>query len=328
MTDAAADIRPSGRRPGGLAAIVTFGALVVLAGLVLFPVLATALNGFKDLSELRTNPFGLPHVWMWSNYWSILTGARYWQVLGNSLLIALFTVALTLIVSSMAAFTFAHLRFFGDKFLLSYIQLGLLFPVATAIVPLFIKIRDLGLLDSYWGVILPQVAFSLAMSVLLIRNAFKQLPSELLDAAMMDGCGYFRYFIYVPATLRPDPVDSRGHLLCRQLERLSPAAHRPQQRVALPLDARPHGLPGPVHDLLAACAGLHYPDHFAGDHHVSHGAALYRRRSDRGRDQGVSGARRRRSGRFLGETVDDGRDGGFRPIVFVERQRRAIAGKE
>ena len=201
MTDAAADIRPSGRRPGGLAAIVTFGALVVLAGLVLFPVLATALNGFKDLSELRTNPFGLPHVWMWSNYWSILTGARYWQVLGNSLLIALFTVALTLIVSSMAAFTFAHLRFFGDKFLLSYIQLGLLFPVATAIVPLFIKIRDLGLLDSYWGIILPQVAFSLAMSVLLIRNAFKQLPSELLDAAMMDGCGYFRYFIYVTLPL-------------------------------------------------------------------------------------------------------------------------------
>src|SRR3984885_859174 len=201
MTDAAADIRPSGRRPGGLVAIATFGALVVLAGLVLFPVLATALNGFKDLSELRTNPFGLPHVWMWSNYWSILTGYRYWQVLGNSLLIALFTVALTLIVSSMAAFTFAHLRFFGDKFLLSYIMLGLLFPVATAILPLFIKIRDLGLLDSYWGIVLPQVAFSLAMSILLLRVAFKQLPTELLDAAMMDGCGYFRYFFFITLPL-------------------------------------------------------------------------------------------------------------------------------
>jgi raffinose/stachyose/melibiose transport system permease protein len=201
MTEAADAIRPTGRRHGGLSAIVTFAALVVLAGAVLFPVLATALNGFKDLSELRTNPFGLPHVWMWSNYWDILTGYRYWQVLGNSLLIALFTVALTLVASSMAAFTFAHLRFFGDKFLLSYLQLGLLFPVATAIVPLFIKIRDLGLLDSYWGIILPQVAFSLAMGVLLIRNAFKQLPSELLDAAMMDGCGYFRYFFYVTLPL-------------------------------------------------------------------------------------------------------------------------------
>jgi raffinose/stachyose/melibiose transport system permease protein len=208
MTDAAGDrteaadaIRPSGRRPRGLSAIVTFAALTVLAGAVLFPVLATALNGAKDLSEFRTNPFGLPHVWMWSNYWDILSGYRYWQVLANSLLIAFFTVTLTLLLSAMAAFTFAHLRFFGDRFLMSYIQLGLLFPLATAIVPIFIKVRDLGLLDSLWGVILPQVAFALAMGVLLIRNAFKQLPSELLDAAMMDGCGYFRYFFYVTLPL-------------------------------------------------------------------------------------------------------------------------------
>ena len=200
MTDAAHAIRSS-RRPRGLGSIIAFAGLVVLAGAVLFPVLATALNGFKDLSELRTNPFGLPHVWMLSNYLDILTGYRYWQVLGNSLIIAFFTVALTLVVSAMAAFTFAHLRFFGDRFLFSYLQLGLLFPAATAIVPLFIKIRDLGLLDSHWGIILPQVAFSLAMGVLLIRNAFKQLPSELLDAAMMDGCGYFRYFIFITLPL-------------------------------------------------------------------------------------------------------------------------------
>jgi raffinose/stachyose/melibiose transport system permease protein len=202
MTDATADsFEISGRRPRGLASILTFAALLVLAGAVLYPVLATALNGFKDLSELRTNPLGPPHVWVWSNYWEILSGYRYWQVLGNSLLIALLTVAITLALSSMAAFTFAHMRFFGDKFLLNYIQLGLLFPAATAILPLFIKIRDLGLLDSYWGVVLPQVAFSLAMSVLLLRNAFKQLPSELLDAAMMDGCGYFRYFFYITLPL-------------------------------------------------------------------------------------------------------------------------------
>jgi raffinose/stachyose/melibiose transport system permease protein len=199
MTDAGA-IRSS-RRPRGLGSIIAFAALVMAAGAVLFPVLATALNGFKDLSELRTNPFGLPHVWVWSNYLDILTGYRYWQVLGNSLVIAFFTVVLTLALSSMAAFTFAHLRFFGDKFLFSYLQLGLLFPVATAIVPLFIKIRDLGLLDSHWGIILPQAAFSLAMGVLLIRNAFKQLPSELLDAAMMDGCGYFKYFFYITLPL-------------------------------------------------------------------------------------------------------------------------------
>ena len=186
----------SGRPFNALAAIGIFGALVVLAGVVLVPILATVLGGFKELGELRSNLLGLPHVWVWSNYWDIVSGVRYWQVLGNSLIIALITVALTLALASMAAFTFAHLKFFGDSFLLSYLQLGLLFPAATAILPLFIKIRDLGLLNSYLGVALPQVAFSLAMAVLLLRNAFKQLPVELLDAAMIDGCGYIGYFFY------------------------------------------------------------------------------------------------------------------------------------
>src|SRR5580658_3085848 len=192
---------PVGRGPRGFGGIVIFAALVVLAGIVLVPILATALNGFKELGDLQSRPFSLPRVWVWKNYWDILTGARYWQVLGNSLLISVLTVFLTLALSSMAAFTFAHLRFFGDRFLLSYVQLGLMFPLATAIPPIFIRVRDLGLLDSYWGVVLPQVAFSLAMAVLLLRNAFKQLPGELLDAAMMDGCGYFRYFFYITLPL-------------------------------------------------------------------------------------------------------------------------------
>ena len=202
MTKSAANADDEGGRVlDRTAGIARMGALLSLTAIVLAPLLATVLGGFKELGELRANPLGLPHVWVWSNYGDILTSFRYWRVLGNSLLIASVTVALTLAVSSMAAFTFAHLRFFGDRFLLSYIQLGLLFPAATAFLPLFIKIRDLGLLNSYWGIILPQVAFSLAMGILLLRNAFKELPDELLDAAMMDGCGYFRYFFYVTLPL-------------------------------------------------------------------------------------------------------------------------------
>ncbi len=182
-------------------ALLRYAVLIVISGIVLVPLIATALDGFKDLSELHANPIGLPHTWLWTNYWQILSSFRYWQVLGNSLFIALFTVLLTLALASMAAFTFAHLKFFGDRFLFAYLQLGLLFPAATAVLPLFIKIRDLGLLDSYWGVILPQVAFSLAMGILLLHNAFKQLPAELLDAAMMDGCGYFSYFFYITLPL-------------------------------------------------------------------------------------------------------------------------------
>jgi len=163
--------------------------------------LATVLGGFKSLGELRVNPFGLPAEWKWDNYWSILSGPRYWQLLLNSLVISVLTVVLTLATASMAAFVFAHVRFFGSRFLLQYLLLGLMFPAATAILPLFIKIRDLGLLDTYWGVVLPQVAFGLGMSVLLFRNFFRQLPTELFDAALVDGCGYIRFFRYITLPL-------------------------------------------------------------------------------------------------------------------------------
>jgi raffinose/stachyose/melibiose transport system permease protein len=175
--------------------------LSLVAALVIVPLAATALGGFKSLGELRINPFGLPQEWEWANYGDILFSQRYWRLLGNSLLIGALTTALTLVCAAMAAFAFAHLRFFGSRLLLNYLLLGLLFPAATAILPLFIKVRDLGLLDTPWGVVLPQVAFGLAMGILLLRNAFKALPDELLDAAMIDGCGYGRYLIHVTLPL-------------------------------------------------------------------------------------------------------------------------------
>jgi len=187
--------------PVTIAPVLRFAILFLVAGLVLVPLLATVLGGFKSLGELRVNPFGLPAEWEWDNYWSILSGPRYWQLLLNSLVISVLTVVLTLATASMAAFVFAHIRFFGSRFLLQYLLLGLMFPAATAILPLFIKIRDLGLLDTYWGVVLPQVAFGLGMSVLLFRNFFRQLPAELFDAAQVDGCGYIRFFRYVTLPL-------------------------------------------------------------------------------------------------------------------------------
>jgi raffinose/stachyose/melibiose transport system permease protein len=175
--------------------------LAAIATFVLMPLLATVLGGFKSLGELRVNPFGLPQHWEWSNYAGILVSERYWQLLGNSLIISTLTVTLTLIVASMAAFAFAHVTFFGSSMLLSYLTLGLLFPAATAVLPLFIKVRDLGLLDTWLGVALPQVAFSLAMSVLLLRRFFKDLPYELLEAALVDGCSYIKFFRYVTLPL-------------------------------------------------------------------------------------------------------------------------------
>lgn len=181
--------------------IYLYVSLILVAAIVLVPLVTTALGGFKTLGELRTNPFGLPSEWQFQNYTDILFGDRYWRQMMNSLIIAALTVGLTLALSAMTAFTFAHVKFFGSGALLNYFLVGLMFPAATAILPLFIRVRDLGLLDTYWGVVLPQVAFGLGMSILLFRNYFRNLPAELFDAAFVDGCGYIRFFWHITLPL-------------------------------------------------------------------------------------------------------------------------------
>jgi raffinose/stachyose/melibiose transport system permease protein len=189
---------PDGVSAGTVSKAVFLGCVALF---VAVPLIATVLGGFKSLGELRINAFGLPRVWEWQNYADILLSRRYWVLLGNSLTISTLSVILTLIVSAMAAFVFAHIKFFGSEMLLNYITMGLLFPAATAILPLFIKVRDLGLLDTYFGVVLPQVAFSLAMSILLLRRFFKDIPHELMEAARIDGCSYVGFFRYVTLPL-------------------------------------------------------------------------------------------------------------------------------
>src|SRR4029077_14155166 len=129
--------------------------LTLMAVFVAVPLIATVLGGFKSLGELRTNPFGLPQVWEWENYWGILASKRYWVLLRNSMIIASLSTFLTLTVAAMAGFALAHLKFFGSRMLANYLTLGLLFPAATAILPLFIRGRDLGLLGHCLRVLSP-----------------------------------------------------------------------------------------------------------------------------------------------------------------------------
>ncbi|WP_417308074.1 carbohydrate ABC transporter permease [Devosia sp.] len=171
--------------------------IILVALFILVPFYTTALGGFKSIGELRTSPFGLPQSWDPTNFTDILAQGAFFQFLWNSLVIAFFTVILTLLTSAMAAFALSHIRFFGRSMLTSLFMLGLLFPFATAILPLFITIRDMGLLDNPMAVILPQVAFNLAFSMLLFRSFFQELPTELIEAARMDRCGYLRIFWHI-----------------------------------------------------------------------------------------------------------------------------------
>jgi len=160
--------------------------LLLVSSIIVIPISATVLGGFKTTGELRVSPFGLPHDWHGEYYLQIFADLGFWRYLWNSLFISLVTVFLTLILGSMAAYAFAQVRFFGSRFLYSYLLLGLMFPFAAAIIPLFLTIRDIGILDTPWAVILPQVGFGLAFSIMFFRTFFEQMPKELFEAARVD----------------------------------------------------------------------------------------------------------------------------------------------
>ena len=182
------------RLTGTLSGLLRWGALIILAAAIIIPILYAALGGFRDNYQMTVNPVALPDPWVTSNYTDVLTSGSFWQQLLNSILIALGTTVLVLACASLAAFVFARRAFPGREVLFTFFTLGLLFPSAVAILPLFVLIRTLGLLDNPLGIALPQAAFALPLTIIVLRPFFRSIPAELEDAAAIDGCGSFGFF--------------------------------------------------------------------------------------------------------------------------------------
>jgi len=167
---------------------------IMVGATIVVPIGYGVLGGFKDNGQLSTNPLGLPHPWTPSNYTDILASGTFWRQVGNSTLIAVGTTALMIGVSAMAAFAFARFAFRGREALFTLFASGLMFPFAVAILPLFILLRSLNLLDNPLGVILPQAAFGLPVTIVILRAFFRTIPAEIEESATLDGCGPFAFF--------------------------------------------------------------------------------------------------------------------------------------
>ncbi|WP_116451867.1 carbohydrate ABC transporter permease [Blastococcus litoris] len=176
-------------------------ALSVVA-LTLGPVLYGALGGFRSNEQLARNPAALPDPWLGRNYEGVITNPDFWRYAVNSTVIALLTTAVAVIAGVMAAYPLARYQFKLREPLFLVFVLGLLFPAAVAIVPLFILVtRDLQLGNTWWGVALPQAAFALPMTVVILRPFLMALPKELEEAAMLDGAGRIRIFYRIALPL-------------------------------------------------------------------------------------------------------------------------------
>jgi raffinose/stachyose/melibiose transport system permease protein len=179
---------------GGAGPLVYLVALVVVA-LTLGPVLYGALGGFRSNEQLARNPAALPSPWVFSNFKGVFANDAFWRYAVNSLLIAVVTTVVAVICGVMAAYPLARYNFRFREPLFMVFVLGLLFPVAVAIIPLFILVtRDLHMGNTWWGVALPQAAFALPITVVILRPFLMALPKELEEAALIDGASRIGVF--------------------------------------------------------------------------------------------------------------------------------------
>jgi len=173
---------------------VRWALLLVLTGVIVIPIFYAVIGGFRDNYQLSASPMALPNPWVVSNYTDVLGSDTFWIQLKNSVLIAAITTVVVLVFASLAAFVFARRSFPGREVVFTLFTLGLLFPSAVAILPLFVLVRTLGLLDNPLGIALPQAAFALPLTIIILRPFFRSIPVELEDAALIDGCGTFGFF--------------------------------------------------------------------------------------------------------------------------------------
>ena len=197
--------RRSARLSGDGRGPLGYAVLVVAGLLTLFPFLSGVVNSLRTSGEIGAEPWGLPTDPVWSNYTDVLGGGLFWQTLLNSVVIAALTLVLVLVAGTTAAYAVSRLRFRGRESVYSFFTLGLLFPAAVAILPLYLMVRQLGLMNTPLGVALPQAAFALPVTIVVLRPFFAAIPREMEEAAQLDGAGHLRFFarIVLPMSVPP-----------------------------------------------------------------------------------------------------------------------------
>jgi len=177
-----------------LATVVVYLVAVVLIVVTVVPVLFVILGGFRTNAQINSAPAGLPNPWVWVNYAAIITASKFWRFLLNSAVIAVVATLLTAALGSMTAFALSRYTFKGRDAFYALFTVGLLFPIGAAALPLYLVLRGISLLETPLGVALPGAAFSLPITIVILRPFMRAIPAEIEDAAVVDGTTRLAFF--------------------------------------------------------------------------------------------------------------------------------------
>ncbi len=173
---------------------ISIGVAIIGVALTVGPIMYLILGGFRDLHQFTDNPAGFPDPILMKNYAGILGKGLFWRQLFNSTFVSVLTVIGVVVLGTMAAYPLARYSFKGREALYVVFATGLMFPLTVAILPLYLMLHDLNLVGNYFGLILPQVAFALPVTIIIMRPFVAALPKELEEAAFIDGVTRIGYF--------------------------------------------------------------------------------------------------------------------------------------
>ena len=191
--------------------------IIIYIGLVfwlivnLFPVYWMFTFSLKSNAEIfGDNVVGLPHDWLWSNYESALSTGNMAKYFLNSSIVAIATILITLAVALMGTFALTRLIWKGRKALNKFFMLGLTIPIHASIVPVYVTLSRLHLLNTYWALIIPYAAFSLSMAILVCTGFMNEIPRDLDESACIDGCSIWGIFFRIIVPLMKPAVATVG----------------------------------------------------------------------------------------------------------------------
>ena len=191
-------------------AVSTQTVLIGWAVTVIFPMIWMIYSSFKTDQELFFSPWAPPVELQWDNFARAWTKAHVGDYLLNTLVVVVPALLLTLIISAMAAYVLARFEFVGRRFLFYMFLSGMLFPVFLALVPLFNLVNQLKMLNTFHGLILVYIAYSLPFTIFFLTGFFKTLPTEIEESAIMDGANPYQVFFKVMLPMASPGLISMG----------------------------------------------------------------------------------------------------------------------
>ncbi len=182
-----------------LSRLLQYFVLTIASILIFVPIVILLFGSVKTTGQMYSEPYTIPNPPHWDNIISIITTPTFWNLMKNSIFVMIMTTAGTVLISAMVSFVLARLEFRGKSFVFNLFTVGMMFPINVAILPVYLVLLQLdklglNLVDSLTGVIMVQIAFQLSGNIMILSSFFTSVPTEIQDAAYIDGCSNFDFF--------------------------------------------------------------------------------------------------------------------------------------